>query len=147
GVSTKTRAGVVDGYFHIVVDLHTVVPDRDVRWFSFLLTVELWGTEINVVTLPDRRRFTGIDKRCGDFVDAAAIIVLTVQSVTVQDLHFIAALHIDTTIPACLALGFRHKWHPKLDVQPEMSRKGLVGAKVAALHLHDAAVTQHPLRR
>jgi hypothetical protein len=81
----------------------------------------------------------GIDQRGGDAVDAAAVVVLAVEAVTVEDLHLVAALDVDAAVAASLTLGLGQVGYAELDVEVEAASEFLLGNDVALVHLHDAA--------
>src|ERR1700757_4538896 len=103
--------------------------------------------KLDIVTLPNGRRFAGIHFGSGGFIDSAAIILFTFEAIAVQNLHLIAALHVNTAVAASLALGLGHIGDAKLDVQLEMAVELLFGDDIAAFDLHDSAVEDLPTRR
>ena len=101
--------------------------------------------EFDVVTLPDGRGLARIDQRGGDAVDGRAIVVLALQAIAVENLHFVASLDIDAAVAPALALGLWHVGHAKFDVQLEFAFEFLLGDDVAGpVDFHDAAVEQLP---
>ena len=99
------------------MDQLAVLANSDMSWFNFLAILKNRRCELNVLGLPDSRRFAGIDQRFGDFVDASTVVVLAVKSITVKNLHFVSALQINPAVATALAFGFGHVRHPKFDMQ------------------------------
>src|SRR5438093_9950110 len=102
--------------------------------------------EFDVIALPNGRCLAGIDARGGNFVNGTAIVVLTVEPVAVQDLHFIAALQIHAAVAARLTGRTGHVRYSELHVEFEGTIEFVAGHDVASLHLHDAAFEQLPAR-
>src|SRR5579885_1272861 len=127
GLAREDGAGVVLGDFHIILNLDAVLVDRDASRFHLLAVLANRGSELNVIALPHRRRLADILERSGHLVDRAAIIVLALQSVAIENLHLVTALDVDAAIAAFLALLVRAIRHAELNVQLEMAVELLLG--------------------
>ncbi|GDX08487.1 hypothetical protein LBMAG57_02580 [Verrucomicrobiota bacterium] len=66
-------------------------------------------------------------------VDAAALVVLALESEGIQHLHLEAILEIDAAVPAPLAARRGHEWQAKFDMQREVAK--LLPAHHAALEI------------
>src|SRR5260370_15133143 len=96
--------------------------------------------KLDVVALPDSGRLAGVHLGGRNFVDGAAIILFAFETIAIQNLHFVTALHIDSAVAASLALGLGHIRNPKFHVQFEMAVKLLFRDDVAAFDLNDSTV-------
>src|SRR5262245_65265677 len=74
------------------------MEDRDSTRFGLFTILEDRGMELDVVALPDSRGLARIDQRLGHAVDAATVVVLAVESIAIENLHFISALHVHTAV-------------------------------------------------
>src|SRR5581483_4181388 len=117
GVAAHAGRGVVLGDLHLIVDLDAVVVDGDDARLFLLAAFAHGSLEFDVVALPDRGGLAGIDERGGHAVDAAAIVVLALETVAVEDLHLVAALDVDAAVTAALPARLGHVGDAKLDVQ------------------------------
>src|SRR4051812_24118802 len=95
GVAAEAGAGVVDGDGDVVVDRDAVVADADPRGGDLLAIDALGGLEVDVVALPDGGGLAGVDAGPGHLVDGAAVVVLGIEAVAVEDLDLVAALEVD----------------------------------------------------
>src|SRR4051794_4682163 len=105
GVAAEARDGVVDRDLEVVVDRLAIVDDADADGLDLLAVAADRGVEVDVVALPDGGGLAGVDLRLGDLVDPAAVVVLAVEAVAVEDLDLVAALEIDAAVAAGLARG------------------------------------------
>src|SRR6516164_8267190 len=128
------------------MDFDAVVMHRHTGRLGLLAILAHRRMELDVVALPNRRGFAGIDERGGNLVDRAAIVVFAVEPIAVKDLHFVPALDVDTAIATSLSLGVGHIRDAELDVELEMAVEFLLGNYVASTGLHDAVVEQLPFR-
>lgn len=105
--------------FFIVDGFDAIVDDSDSGFFGHFIVLDFGGAEGDVIGLPLKRGFAGVDGRGDLLVDRAAIVVLEFQAVGVEDLQLVDALHVNAAIAASLSLGLGHVGHIKLDVQLE----------------------------
>src|SRR6516165_7153373 len=128
------------------MDFDAVVMHRHTGRLGLLAILAHRRMELDVVALPNRRGFAGIDERGGDLVDRAAIVVFAVEPIAVEDLHFVPALDVDTAIAPSLPFGVGHIWDAELHVELEMAAEFFLGYYVAPTGLHDPVVKQLPFR-
>src|SRR5689334_503636 len=112
--------------------------------FGLFSPLESRGPELDVVALPDGRGLAGVHERFGDGVNPAAVVVLRVEPVAVEDLDLVATLEVDAAVPSPLAAGRGHVRDAELDVQLEVPVELLLGDDVPTAHLHRPAIDQFP---
>ena len=79
------------------------------------------GVEGDVVGLPAERRLAGVDDGDDLLVDRAAVVVLELEAVGVEDLELVTALEVDAAVTAPLALLVGEIGDVELDVHPEVA--------------------------
>src|SRR5262249_48704158 len=82
----------------------------------FATAVETRGREVNVIRLPRERRQAHIHERRVLRVEAAAFVVLALEAEAVEDLEFVAVLHVDAAVGPALPAGVRHERQEELQV-------------------------------
>src|SRR5262249_38359229 len=76
GVAPQTSRGIVAGDFNVIVDFDTIVIHSHASRFGLLAVLAFGRMELDVVALPDRRRFAGVHQRSGYAVNSATVILL-----------------------------------------------------------------------
>ena len=101
--------------------------------------------ERDVVGLPLERRLAGVDRRDDLLVDRAAVVVLGLQAVGVEDLELVDPAQVDAAVAAALSAGLGHVGHVEFQMELEVAEP-LLGHDIAAADGHDA-VGHRPVGR
>ena len=87
--------------------------------------------EGDVVGLPLERRLAGVHRRDDLLVDRAAVVVLGLQAVGVEDLELVDPVQVDAAVAPALSMRLGHVGHVEFQMQLEVA-ESLVGHDVAA---------------
>src|SRR5690349_20616513 len=118
-VAANGPGGLVHVDGGVIVDFDPVVPDRH-SGRPYPLAICTWGgVEFNVEALPPAGSPAGVDPGRVHAKDGAAIELRGVQAITIQDLDFITALEVNTSVASGLPVGVGHQGHQELSVQVE----------------------------
>ena len=81
--------------FNLVMDFDAIVENRRFSGSNFFTSfIKLGSYIINIVSLPNKWRKTGVNARFELGVDATTLVVFAFKTKTVKDLHFVAVLQI-----------------------------------------------------
>ena len=116
----QPAAGLVRD-FDVVVNQHPVVTDGNPGIGTFpTIRGKPRGLERDVVRLPGQRRKGHVEVGLPRPVERRALVELTLQSERIEDLHFVAALNVDTTVATGLPPRIGHVRRPEFEVQREI---------------------------
>ena len=82
--------------------------------------------ERDVVGLPLERRLAGVDRRDDLLVDRAAIVVLGLEAVGVEDLELVVPAEVDAAVAAALPARLGHVGHVEFEMELEVAEPLLV---------------------
>lgn len=106
--------------FQIVVNFDTVVQDGHASMLHFLPGIVIrGGSVVDVVGLPGQRWEAHIHGRGTDGVNASALVVFSLESERIQNLSFVASLHVATAVASPLSTSEWLEWKPKFQMQFE----------------------------
>ena len=107
---------------------HAVVPHLDAGVGHLFPLLVLRRRELHVVGLPRERRKAHVHIRLPQLVEAAAFVVLPLQTEGIEHLDLVTVVQVDAAIAPGLAAGQRHVREPELHVQRVIAEILLAGS-------------------
>ena len=113
GFGASRRDG---GNLHVVVDEHAIVPHRHAGRRNLFFAIVARSGEVDVVGLPFKWRETHVGAGRCNRIDAATLVVFSLEPEAVEHLHLVGSLDVGAAVAATLSAVLGLVGEPEFDV-------------------------------